>query len=161
MSWLWVMLKKSFCISFHRSCLCYRASKVNSPERKLHLLGKLRSLTWSQELSTPTVSNPCITGAIVVLPLLATLSLVSIILWMNLLLCLLVGQPLSECSTDLPLLTLFIALSPPSDITVDTSSDTGDIRVYWVASSTPGKHWLYSVTLDCIIQWDLGLCVFL
>lgn len=30
------------------------------------------------------------------------------------------------------------SVSPPSDITVDTSSDTGDIRVYWVASSTPG-----------------------
>lgn len=57
-----------------------------------------------------------------------------------LLLCRPVGQTLRERCIDSPPLTLFTALSPPSDITVDTSSDTGDIRVYWVASNTPGKY---------------------
>lgn len=41
------------------------------------------------------------------------------------------------------------ALSPPTDLTVDTSTDTGDLNVRWTASKTPGKYWLCSPrTLD-------------
>lgn len=39
------------------------------------------------------------------------------------------------------LLFFLTALSPPTDLTVDTSTDTGDLNVHWTASKTPGKYW--------------------